>query len=215
MELLDRAGVDYTVLGEDESCCGFPVYLAGSPEFDTISEENIKKIKATGAKTLITPCAGCYKTFKELYKDLGVEVLHSVEFLKQLIDEGKLRLEKPFEKTVAYHDPCDLGRHLEVYEPPREILKLVPGLKLVEFPRNRKLARCCGGGGGVSAVNPDLALGMARTRVKEGLGVGAEVIVSACAACKDSLKKGAAGLPKEEKRSLRVMDITEILLRAL
>jgi glycolate oxidase len=215
MELLDRAGVDYTVLGEEESCCGFPVYLAGSPEFDAISKENIEKIKKTGAKTLITPCAGCYKTFKELYKDIGIEVLHSVEYLAQIIAEGKLKLEKPFEKTVAYHDPCDLGRHLGVYDPPREILGKVPGLNLVEFPRNRKLARCCGGGGGVSAVNAELALGMAGTRVKEGLGVGAEVIVSACAACKDSLKKGAAGLPKEEKGGLRILDITEVILKSV
>ncbi len=217
MGLLDRAGVDYTILGEDESCCGFPVYLAGSPEFDAISKKNVKKIKASGAKMLVTPCAGCYKTFKDLYEGLDIEILHSVEFLKQLIDEGKLKLEKPFEKTVAYHDPCDLGRHLEIYDTPREILKLVPGLNLVEFPRNRENARCCGGGGGVPAVNPELALGMARTRVKEGLGVGAEVIVSACAACKDSLKKGAAGLkPRASARGrLRIMDITEILLRAL
>jgi glycolate oxidase len=214
MELLDLAGVDFTVLGEDERCCGFPVYLAGSPEFDAIAKDNIRKIKAIGAKTLVTPCAGCYRTFKQLYEGLDVEILHSVEFLARLIADGQLELKKPFEKTVAYHDPCDLGRHLEIYDPPREILKLVPGLELVEFPRNRQRARCCGGGGGVSAVNPDLAVGMARTRVKEGLGTGAEVIASACAACKDSLKKGAAGLPKEEKGSLRVMDITEILLKS-
>jgi glycolate oxidase len=214
MELMDLAGVDFTVLGEDEGCCGFPVHLAGSPEFEAIAKDNIKRIKATGAKTLVTPCAGCYKTFSELYEGLDVEVMHSVQFLKRLIDEGGLKLEKPFEKKVAYHDPCDLGRHLGVYDEPREILGAVPGLELIEFPRNRQFARCCGGGGGVSAVNPELALSMAGTRVKEGLGAGAEIIVSACAACKDSLKKGAAGLPKEEKKGLRVMDITEIVLKS-
>lgn len=212
MELLDLAGVDYTVLGEDESCCGFPVYLAGSPEFGAISKGNIEKMKATGAKTLITPCAGCYKSFKELYAGMEMEVLHGVQFLARLIDDGKLKLEKRFDKTVAYHDPCDLGRHLEVYDVPREILAKVPGLKLVEFPRNRQNARCCGGGGGVSAVNPELALGMAGTRVREALSVGAQVVVSACAACKDMLKKGAAGLSREEKGGLRIMDITEVVL---
>lgn len=215
MEILDTAAVDYTLLGEDENCCGFPVYLAGSPEFEAISKENTRKIKATGAKMLITPCAGCYKAFRELYKDLDIEVLHSVEYIRRLIDEGKLSLQTPFEKTVTYHDPCDLGRHLEIYDTPREILKKVPGLELVEFPRNRQNARCCGGGGGVAAVNPDLTLAMARTRVKEGLGTGAQVIVSACAACKDSLKKGVAGLPKDEKKGLRVLDITEVILKSV
>jgi len=215
MELMDSADVDYTILGEEESCCGFPVYLAGSPEFDAISKQNIKKIKATGARTLVTPCAGCYKTFKKLYEGLDIEVLHSVELLAKLIDEGKLKLGKPFEKTVAYHDPCDLGRHLGMYDIPRDILGKVPGLKLVEFPRNRQFARCCGGGGGVAAVNHDLARSMAQTRVKEGLGTGAEIIVSACAACKDSLKKGAAGLSREEKKNLRILDITEILLKSV
>jgi len=214
---LDAAGVDYTTLATEEGCCGFPLFLMGSGEFEEHASKVIEKIKATGARELVTPCAGCYKTFKKLYPtvgDLGLEVYHSVHYLEKLIKEGKITLNGNLGKKVTYHDPCDLGRTFQIFEEPRNILKAIPGLDYVEMARNRLQARCCGGGGGVQANNPEMAVAMAAERVRDALAVGAEIIVSACAACKDNLRKGAKAIPKSERGKIKIMDITEIVASA-
>jgi glycolate dehydrogenase FAD-linked subunit len=211
---LDEAGVDYTTLATEEGCCGFPLFLMGTDEFEPHAEKVIERIRATGAKELVTPCAGCYKTFKKIYPevgDLGLEVYHSVHYLEKLIKEGKLKFKGDLGKKVTYHDPCDLGRAFQIFEEPRNILKAIPGLEFVEMARNRLQARCCGGGGGVLANNPDMAVDMAAERVRDALAVGAEIIVSGCAACKDNLRKGAKAIPKEERGKIKIMDITEIV----
>jgi glycolate oxidase len=215
---LDAAGVDYTLLGIEEGCCGFPLYLMGSDDFEPHAEKMIKKIKAVGAKELVTPCAGCYKTFKKLYPgigDLGLEVYHSVHYLDRLIKEGRIKLKAGPSKKVTYHDPCDLGRSFRIFEEPRDILKKIPGLELVEMERNRLLARCCGGGGLVMANDYNMARDMAVERVRDAIAVGAEIIVTGCAACKDNLTKGYRSIPKGERGALRVMDITEIVADAI
>ena len=211
---LDAAGVKYTTLGTEEGCCGFPLFLMGTDEFEPHAKKVIERIKASGAKELVTPCAGCYKTFKKIYPDvgdLGMEVYHSVHYLEKLINEGKIKFDGDLGKKVTYHDPCDLGRAFKVFEEPRNILKAIPGLELVEMARNRLQARCCGGGGGVLANNPDMAVDMAAERVRDALAVGAEIIVSGCAACKDNLRKGAKAIPKDERGKIKIMDITEIV----
>lgn len=215
---LDAAGVDYTVLGIEEGCCGFPLYLMGSDDFESHAKKMIKKIKAVGAKELVTPCAGCYKTFKKLYPkigDLGLEIYHSVHYLDRLIKEGRIKLKAGPWKKATYHDPCDLGRSFKIFEEPRDILKNVPGLELVEMERNRLLARCCGGGGLVMANDYNMARDMAVERVRDAIAVGAEIIVTGCAACKDNLTKGYRSMPKEERGALTVMDITEIVAEAI
>ncbi len=214
---LDAAGVDYTTLSVQENCCGFPLYLMGSDKFRPQAEKLIERIRGTGAGELVTPCAGCYKTFKKIYpkvRDLGLDVYHSIHYLEKLIDEGKINLKGELGKKVTYHDPCDLGRAFKMFEEPRNILKKIPGLEYVEMARNGIKARCCGGGGGVMANNPDLALEMAAERVRDALAVGAEVIVSGCAACKDNLRKGAKAIPKQERGKIKIMDITEIVAEA-
>jgi len=211
---LDRAGVDYTTLAVEENCCGFPLFLMGSDEFETHAETLIERIKATGAKELVTPCAGCYKTFKKIYPkigDLGLEIYHSVHYLERLIREGKITFKGDLGKKVTYHDPCDLGRTFHIFEEPRNILKHIPGLEYVEMERNRLMARCCGGGGGVQAHDPDMAVEMGAERVRDALAIGAEIIVSGCAACKDNLRKGAKSIPKQERGKIKIMDITEIV----
>ncbi len=215
---LDAAGVDYTTLSVQENCCGFPLYLMGSDKFRPQAEKLIERIRATGARELVTPCAGCYKTFKKIYPevgDLGLDVYHSIHYLKTLIDEGKIKLKGELGKRVTYHDPCDLGRAFKMFEEPRDILKKIPGLEYVEMARNGLKARCCGGGGGVLANNPDLAVEMGAERVRDALAVGAEVIVSGCAACKDNLRKGAKAIPKQERGKMKIMDITEIVAEAI
>jgi Fe-S oxidoreductase len=215
---LDAAKVDYTSLATEEGCCGFPLFLMGTDEFKPHAEKVIERIKATGAKELVTPCAGCFKTFKKIYPevgDLGLDVYHSVHYLLKLINEGKIRFEGQLGKKVTYHDPCDLGRAFQIFEEPRDILKAIPGLEFVEMARNRLQARCCGGGGGVLANNPDMAVEMAAERVRDALAVGAEIIVSGCAACKDNLKKGAKAIPKQERGKIKIMDITEIVAQQM
>jgi glycolate oxidase len=215
---LDKAGVDYTTLSVEENCCGFPLFLMGSDDFETHARYLIERIKATGARELVTPCAGCYKTFKKIYAeldDLGVEVYHSIHYIEKLLQEGKLSFEGKLGKKVTYHDPCDLGRAFKIFEEPRDILKKIPGLEYVEMVRNRLKARCCGGGGGVQANNPEMAVEMGAERVRDALAVGAEVIVSGCAACKDNLRKGAKAIPKAERGKIKIMDITEAVAAAI
>ena len=161
---------------------------------------------------------GLNKTFKKIYpelEDFDLEVHHSVHYLGKLIDEGKITFDGELGKKVTYHDPCDLGRAFKIFEEPRNILKKIPGLQYVEMARTRLQARCCGGGGGVQAHDPDMAVEMAAVRVRDALDVGAEIIVSGCAACKDNLKKGAKAIPKAERGKIKIMDITEIVAKAI
>jgi len=215
---LEAASVDFTTLSMNENCCGFPLYLMGSSDFESHAKNLMEQIKETGAQELVTPCAGCYKTFKKIYPeigDFGVEVYHSIHYLEKLIDEGRIRFEGELGKKVTYHDPCDLGRAFQIFEEPRDILKRIPGLEYVEMARNRLQARCCGGGGGVQANNPEMAVDMAAERVRDALAVGAEIIVSGCAACKDNLRKGSKAIPKKERGKIKIMDITEMVANAM
>ena len=211
---LDVAGVDYTLLGAEEGCCGLPLYLMGSDDFESHAQKMIEKIKTVGARELVTPCAGCYKTFKRLYPkvgDLGLEIYHSVHYIDLLIREGRIKIKGDLGKKVTYHDPCDLGRSFKIFEEPRNILKGIPGLDLVEMERNRLLARCCGGGGLVMANDYNMARDMATERVRDALAVGAEIIITGCAACKDNPTKGSRAIPKDERGGIKVMDITEMV----
>ena len=218
IKALDAAEVDYTTLAMEESCCGFPLFLMGSDEFESQAEKLMEKIRATGARQLVTPCAGCYKTFKNLYPkigDLGLEVYHSVQYFEKLINEAKIKLNSEVAKKVTYHDPCDLARACKILEEPRKILKKIPGLEFVEMDKNRLDARCCGGGGGMQAYKPEMAVDMAAQRVRDALAVGAEIIVSGCPACKDNLRKGARTIPRQERGKIKVMDITEMVTNAV
>jgi len=218
-KIMDAAGVDYTMLGKNEICCGFPLHLMGDQEkFEQTARNLIDLIKATGAKELVTPCAGCYKTFRKYYPeagDLGVEIFHSVHYIQKLIEEKKIQLGDDLGKKVTYHDPCDLGRTFEIFDEPREILKAIPDIDFIEMNRNRLMARCCGGGGSVIALEPELAADMAAVRVKDAVEVDAEIIVSGCSACKDNLRKGVKAIPKEERPKIKVMDITEIVANSI
>ncbi len=218
-KIMDAAGVDYTMLGKVEICCGFPLHLMGDQEkFEKTARNLIDLIKETGAKELVTPCAGCYKTFKKYYPeagDLGLKVYHSVNYIQKLIQEKKLKLGGDLGKKVTYHDPCDLGRAFQTFEEPRDILKAIPGIDLVEMARNRLMARCCGGGGSVMALEPELAANMAALRVRDAMEVEAEIIVSGCSTCKDNLRKGVNAIPKYERPKIKVMDITEIVANSI
>jgi glycolate oxidase len=219
IKIMDAAGVDYTLLAAEELCCGLPLKIMGDTEtFAQNASEVTELIRSTGAKELVTPCAGCYKSFRKYYPELeeaGMELNHSVHYIQKLIEKGALRFNGKPGKKVTYHDPCDLGRTFQIFEEPRAILKAVVGDDLVEMEKNRMLARCCGGGGSVMAVGPELAADMAVFRVEDAAEVGAQIIVSGCSTCKDNLRKGLKAIPKADRPKMKVQDITEVVANAL
>jgi len=219
MELMDRLGVKYAALGEEENCCGYVGYLVGDEgSFRDCMEKNVQTLSRLKPKMIVTTCAGCHRTLRDLYpehSDFDVEVLHAVEYMDRLLSEGKLEFKGEFPGKVIYHDPCDIGRHMNIYEAPRNVLKAIPGVELMEFKLNRALAKCCGGGGGLKGFDGDLSSVLAEKRVAEAMDLGAEVIVSACPTCKSNLKLAAAKLQRERKQRMRVMDITEVVAEAL
>lgn len=221
MEILDKAGVNYGALAEEESCCGYLAYLVGDmPTFTRAMEMYRERTAPYKPKSLITSCAGCLKTFRDLYPHYGggngYEVLHAVEFIEKLIQDGKLtfKADSPPVKVI-YHDPCDMGRHMGVYEPPRNILKAIPGVELLEFPLNRAHAKCCGGGGGMKGFDNEMAGEIGYKRLLSALDLGAEILVSACPSCKGSFNQAAARARKEKRGKIKVMDITELVANRL
>ena len=218
MKILRQAGVDFSAMGNEEHCCGYLAYLTGSDQFEGFIRKNLDWFSKSKTRRIVTTCAGCYKTFKELYPkhaDFKIEVVHAVDEIERLILEGKLRFGRPMNKKMIYHDPCDLGRHMNIYDPPRRILQSIPGSTLLEFKENRSLAKCCGGGGGLKAFDNDLSGDIAYKRASEAVDLGAEILVSACPSCKSSFQQAAAKLRKEKRGRLRVMDITEVVAEAL
>ena len=197
VNILETLGIDYGCLGGDEKCCGSVLLRMGDKEFERIAADNIKMLNALNIQTLVSSCSGCFKTIKEDYPKVGklnFEVLHTVEFLRRQVEEGKLKFVNPVEKKITYHDPCHLGRASGVFEDPRFIMQSIPGLELIEMPRSREYSRCCGAGGGLKAGYPDIQNKMAQRRVKEAESTGAEELVSACPFCYAGLQVGIKAL---------------------
>lgn len=215
IELLRRADVDFQLLGKDEWCCGSVLLRTGHQKTaKEVAEHNIEAFKKSGTTQVLTSCSGCFRTLKKDYEDMfgkqDFEIIHIVDFLQKLIDEGKLKFPKVNMK-VTYHDPCHLGRHSEIYEPPRKILNSIPGLELVEMARNRKNARCCGAGGGVRAAFAELSDKMADERLMEAEETDAEILTSACPFCTFALRDAA----KRNNSKMRVLDLPELLVEIL
>jgi len=210
VQILDKAGVDFTLLGGEEWCCGFPLIAAGMQEkAETYMEHNLEKVREKGAENVVFACPSCYHTWMEEYKtDKNIQLFHSTQFLKKMIDEGKIRFKEKTTK-VTYHDPCDLGRASGVYEAPREILRAIPGVELVEMEGNRDQCKCCGGGGNLEMVRPDLSAAMAQAKIEEIKATGADMVITACQQCIRSIQGNA----RRRKIPIVAMDITEFVLK--
>lgn len=211
--LLKKAKVQFKHLGEDEWCCGSVLFRTGyRREMKGLLEHNAGVLKKGGVEGIITSCAGCYRALKKDYGPClgGVWIYHTTEFLENLVKEGRLRFPQTKVK-VTYHDPCHLGRHLSVYDAPRNLLKSVPGLALVEMERNRENARCCGSGGGLRSAFKELADSLALERLKEAESTGAGYLLTACPFCVYALKEAA----KASNSRLNVMDVSEFLAQIL
>jgi heterodisulfide reductase subunit D len=213
--ILTHMGENWTLLGEDEWCCGSPLLLAGD-EY-TVKEyaaHNIEVIESKGVNTLITGCAGCFRVFKYEYpkllgKKLDFKVIHAVEYLRDKLALGELKIE-PTDEKVAYHDPCELSRLGGVFEAPRESLRQIAG-EFIELPENRMDVRCCGGGGLLQAVNNDLRLSIVENRLSQAKELGAEIVVSACPSCKLAFMDGV----RVEGGDIEVLDLLELAARQL
>ncbi|HDD24690.1 MAG TPA: (Fe-S)-binding protein [Chloroflexi bacterium] len=216
--LLERAGVTFTTMAEEEHCCGFPLMAAGQLEqAKEMIRHNVEQVRALGVPRLVTTCPSCYHMWRHTYpevigEELGIEVLHAVELLADVLAEGRLELTEPRRSgVVTYHDPCDLGRKGGIYDAPREVIQSVPGYTFVEMQQSREHALCCGGGGDLETFDPDLVQEVASRRVAQAAEVGANVLLSACPQCVRTLAKAA----RANKTRIRVMDVVQFLEKSL
>lgn len=208
VQILDRAGVDFTILGGEEWCCGFPLIAAGmKKKAEALIQHNLEKVKEKGAERVVFACPSCYRTWIEECKT-DIEIFHSTQFIMKLINEGKISFKEKITK-VTYHDPCDLGRASGVYEAPREILRAIPGVELVEMKENREQCKCCGGGGDLEMVNPDLSAALAQAKIEEIKATGADRVITACQQCIRTI----LGTARRKKIPIVAMDITEFVLK--
>ena len=209
--ILQEAHVDFTILGGEEWCCGFPLVGAGMPEkLDELKEHNLQKVKDVGAKTIVFTCPSCLHTWKHLY-NTDVKLVHASQMIAELIESGKVTLKNPIDATVTYHDPCDLGRNTGIYEEPRAVLKSIPGLRFVDLPMNRKFSICCGGGGNVEMTEPDLSAQVAQMKLDSIKAVGADMVVTGCQQCVRTMATRA----RRQKMDLEVKDLTELVVEAM
>lgn len=212
-KILDTAGIDYTTLGNEEDCCGSVLLRIGmKQEAKMLARKNIEKIESMGVMRVVTSCAGCYKTFKKDYpnildKPIPFEVVHMVELISDLINDGKIEIKKSLTEKVTYHDPCHLGRHCGIYEQPRGVIRRIPGLDLVEMRNNKRLANCCGAGGGIRSAFKDLSQMLSRRRIQEANDTGAKILLSACPFCEYQFKEAVDCADSE----INVMDIQELI----
>jgi heterodisulfide reductase subunit D len=208
VQILDGAGVDFTILGGEEWCCGFPLIAAGMRKKAEASiQHNLGKVKEKGVETVVFACPSCYHTWMEECKT-DIKIFHSTQFIKSLIDEGKINFKEKKVK-VTYHDPCDLGRASGVYEAPRQILRAIPGVELIEMEGNREQCKCCGGGGNLEMVNPTLSAALAEAKVEEIKATGADIVITSCQQCIRTILTTS----RKKKIPVTAMDIIEFVFK--
>ncbi|MHA1771557.1 MAG: (Fe-S)-binding protein [Candidatus Thorarchaeota archaeon] len=217
IKILKHADVDFTVLGEDEWCCGSVALRTGHvEEARRLAAHNVEAISATGAERVVTACAGCYRTLsvdypKILSREIPFEVVHFPVLLKELIEQGRIKFPDEQPICVTYHDPCHIGRHMGIYEEPREALQYIPGVELREMFTNRENATCCGAGGGVRSTHRDLARGAADARISEAKETGASVLTTACPFCTFNLRESVERTESE----IEMLDFPEFVAKRL
>jgi Fe-S oxidoreductase len=214
--ILNKAGIDFGILGEQENCCGESIRKAGEEEvFVRLAKDNIKTFIDNGVKKILVSSPHCYHTFKNEYPDFMVnfEVVHISQFLFELINEGRLQIQGEYPKKITYHDPCYLGRHNGIYDEPRGILKKISGLELNEMADSRFDSLCCGGGGGRVWMETEKGERFSDLRIDQAIETGAETLVTACPYCVTMLEDSRLTMGAEDK--LEIRDVTEILQEVL
>ena len=213
-KILDKAGVPFNILGEDEWCCGGPQLLnAGLTElYKEHANHNVEAIRKTGAKRVVCTCADCYRTLKldypKVIEDMGFEVIHSSQLLAELLEAGKITLDHEIKETITYQDPCQLSRAAKVTEEPRKVLAAIPGVELKEMQGNKEYTMCCGHYPVELPENTALA---GKNRLDVAQETGASTIVTACSFCKWSL----SGAARKNEKDVKILDLTEIAAKAM
>ena len=223
-ELLNTAGISFGVLGNGETCTGDPARRAGNEfVFQGLAQQNVETFKEFKVKKVVSTCAHCFNTLRNEYKDFGIEleVVHHTQLLNRLVREGKLTPVKDGagaqKRSITYHDPCYLGRHNQVYSPPRELLEILPGAEYVEMERNSEKSFCCGAGGARMWMEETIGERINVNRTQEAVGTGADQIAVGCPFCRVMLADGltaeqAAGRAGE---AVEVLDVAQMLLASV
>ena len=225
-ELLDLAGVSFAVLGDGETCTGDPARRSGNEfVFQQLAMQNAEVLKETKAAKVVTPCAHCFNTLRNEYAEFGVEleVVHHTQLLNRLVREGRLTPVAPVaqetvtKRSITYHDPCYLGRHNQVYAPPRELLDILPGAELTEMPRNSERSFCCGAGGARMWMEEKVGERINLNRSTEAVGTGADQIAVGCPFCRVMLSDGLTSLQADGKArdEVEVLDVAQMLLASV
>ncbi|MGD9117150.1 MAG: 4Fe-4S dicluster domain-containing protein [Dehalococcoidia bacterium] len=211
-KILKAAGVNFGILGTEESCCGEPARRLGNEYlFQMQAEKNIEILKNYGVKRIVTACPHGYNILKNEYTQFGgnYEVIHHTEFIAQLIKEGKLKVSKALNEVVTYHDACYLGRYNDIYDTPRKLIEAVPDIKLKEMERNKRRSFCCGGGGGHMWLEEQEGSRINELRTEQAIETGAQKVVTACPFCLQMFEDGIKAKEAEEK--FKATDIAELL----
>ena len=213
VKILNKAGVDFGILGTKENCCGESIRKTGNEEvFKHLARENIKTWIEHGVKKILVSSPHCYETFKNEYPEefkVNFEVVHISQYLFELINEGRLQINKEYGKKITYHDPCYLGRHNGIFDEPRGVLQKIPGLELNEMPESREDSLCCGMGGGRIWIETQKSDRFSNLRLDQALEVGAEELVTACPYCITNFEDSRLVLNYDD--AIQIKDITEIL----
>lgn len=209
-KLMQRAGEPFAILGDQEKCCGLYAYDLGyRREYERLKDSNLVSLAQAGVTKVAVACGSCQRIWREYAKQArGFEVVHGVEFVAQALAAGRLKFTKPINQKVTYHDSCHLGRGCGVYDPPRAILRAIPGLQLVEMERNQRWSWCCGGGGGAPEADPEMAAWNAADRLREAKSSGAELVLTSSALCQRSFSESQTKQPRSQ-------DLLEFILQAL
>jgi len=216
VELFKKVGLDFNYAGVNEYCCGSPFFRTGQMDIaKKLFLKNLKIWKEMKVKRIVTSCAGCYRTIAKDYPllaekfnyDFDFEVLHTVQLLEEIVKDfnsSKLSFK------ATYHDPCHLGRHMDVYDEPRRVIKKL-GIDLVEMDRNREKAFCCGAGGGVKSQFKDLSFEIGKIRANEALKTNADYLLSCCPFCKLHLSQSLSFFDKK----MIVADLVEVVNKSM
>ncbi|MEJ2046586.1 MAG: (Fe-S)-binding protein [Dehalococcoidia bacterium] len=214
--VLKKAGVDFGILGNRANCCGESVRKAGDEAvFKQLAQNNITALEEAGVRKIIVSSPHCYHALKNEYPRLGAsfEVTHVSQYLLELLKQERLKLTKEVNLKVAYHDPCYLGRHNDIYDEPREVLRSIPGLELVELADHREFSLCCGGGGGRIWMETKSGERFSDLRLNQALETGAKVLAVACPYC--MLNFNDSVLTQDKGDLIEVRDIAELVQEAL
>ena len=206
--ILNKAGVDFGILGSKENCCGESVRKAGNEAlFKRLARENIKTFVDSGVQKILVSSPHCFHTFKNEYPEFkaNFEVVHISQYLCELINEGRLTITKEYGKKVTYHDPCYLGRHNSIYDEPRAVLQKIPALELAEMADAREDSLCCGMGGGRVWMETEKNERFSNLRVEQAIEVGAEVLATACPYCVTALEDSRLVTNRADDIGLRTL----------